>query len=143
MRQAPNKRLGKHVGIEDGEGKWQFAQGRAIECAKLLMWRDGGLLMSMNATGSGLYLDLGDKFRDVWTKPGETQGGRRQNRRIRKKGEGGVEHEDVGVERTPDGGAALEKARGRPVWMKWRWRGRGFRDFPCWSGKLAVLSLCL
>lgn len=40
------------------------------------MWRDGELLMSMNATGSGLYLDLGDKFRDVWTRPGETQGGR-------------------------------------------------------------------
>ncbi|CAK43036.1 hypothetical protein An17g01400 [Aspergillus niger] len=39
------------------------------------MWRDGELLMSMNATGSGLYLDLGDKFRDVWTRPGETQGG--------------------------------------------------------------------
>ncbi|PYH99456.1 hypothetical protein BO71DRAFT_314001 [Aspergillus ellipticus CBS 707.79] len=38
------------------------------------MWRDGRLLLSMDATGSGLFLDLGDRLRDVWTGRGETQG---------------------------------------------------------------------
>lgn len=38
---------------------------RAMKRANLLAWRNSGRLMSMDATDSGLYLDLGDNFRDV------------------------------------------------------------------------------